>query len=291
MSDTLEPFESAILKVARASRHIQELEHGIGEYLASKPVVLIVEQPEDLIDLDCHVWVARVKRTVPKEFAVVIGDVVHNLRAALDLLATDLVRLNGQDGSSVYFPFAQTDANLERQIKEKNFRRAHPDVVALLRSLKPYTGGNVALRGLHDLDIQDKHQALIPTFSAAKTEEFTMLFNGAVNTIPEWASSIPRDGYWMVMMPALDNVPLGSEIAASYALIFHDDTPFAGSEIVPTLRGLCDYVTSVVKAFQSLYVGQSFPAKPTGPKSPHSRALVISPTTDPNHLNKFTRIK
>ena len=50
---------------------------------------------------------------------------------------------------------------------KKNFDRAGPDAVRLLRTYRPCTGGNATLRALHDLDVQDKHQAFIPAISTA----------------------------------------------------------------------------------------------------------------------------
>jgi hypothetical protein len=53
-------------------------------------------------------WVVRVREEVPVEFSAIIGDVLHNLRAALDLMAVQLVRLNHQSDDEVYrFPKPQ----------------------------------------------------------------------------------------------------------------------------------------------------------------------------------------
>ena len=190
--------------------------------------------------------------------AVIIGDVVHNLRSSLDLLATDLVALNRSDPKNVYFPFAKDAEGLEGQIKAKNFRNAHPDVVDLLRSMKPYTGGNTALRGLHDLDIMDKHQALVPTIFATKTRLHRFQNAGGFFDLPSFQTSI-CDGYRFAFMPPVANMPVGSEVATDFSLVFQEDTPFAGGEVVETLHGLCENVARVLEAFASLCKGQTFP--------------------------------
>ncbi len=100
---------------------------------------------------------------VPGDPEAVIGDCTHNLRAALDLMACDLVRAAGGNDKHVYFPFAHQEADLEKMIKEKNFDRAGDDAVTLLKSFKPHRGGDELLRAMHDLDIEDKHKALIIT--------------------------------------------------------------------------------------------------------------------------------
>ena len=88
---------------------------------------------------------------------------IHNLRASLDLLASDLVKMNGKSTRNVYFPFASSKEELDEMIIKKKFNLAGDKAVELLKSYLPYTGGNDQLRALHDLDIEDKHQKLIDT--------------------------------------------------------------------------------------------------------------------------------
>src|SRR5262249_39483140 len=52
-------------------------------------------------------------------------------------------------------------------IKRRNIDRASPEVLDMVRSMKPYVGGNIILRHVHDLDVDDKHKMIIPTFSHA----------------------------------------------------------------------------------------------------------------------------
>jgi hypothetical protein len=61
-----------------------------------------------------------------------------------------------------WFESRESADKLDDMIRRRHFDRAGTDAVALLRSLKPYHNGNAALRVIHDLDIRDKHQALIP---------------------------------------------------------------------------------------------------------------------------------
>jgi hypothetical protein len=157
----LAPFEAPKLKLERARFHLKELESEVTAYFSRKPMVLVVEKPKGFEQLGSHSWTVRFREPVPKHIAPVIGDVVHNLRASLDLLACDLVRLAGKSTKEVKFPFCDNPDKLDFFIKERKFYRAGPEAVALLKTLKPYKGGNIALRAIHDLDIRDKHEALI----------------------------------------------------------------------------------------------------------------------------------
>jgi hypothetical protein len=277
MTEPLLPFEAAKLKVCRAYYHIGSLRASITTFLAGNPFAIIVEQPEAWAKLDKYVWTARIKTPVPKEFATAIGDVVHNLRTALDLLASDLVRLNGKDTNNVYFPFAINARKLEEQIKKKNFDRAGQDAVRLLRTYKPYTVGNSTLRALHDLDIQDKHQALIPAISTAQMPPCTLLAsNGEYCAIPSWKSAIPRDGYWLVAIPMVANMTLGTKIQANFTLVFDQDTPFAGGEVLPTLSSLNELVASIIESFAAISVGKAFPTSaPTAKGHPLVKTLIV----------------
>ena len=93
----------------------------------------------------------------PEELSAIFGDIVHNLRTALDLAASACVRANGKSDKGVFFPFCKEASELDAMIKRRNIDRAHPDVVSYIRSLAPYKGGNIALRAIHDLDVRDKH--------------------------------------------------------------------------------------------------------------------------------------
>lgn len=91
-------------------------------------------------------------------------------------------------------------------------------------------------------------------------------------------------------MPELNNVPLGSEINATFALVFNDDIPFPGHEIVPTLTSLCEHVPSVIEAFASLCEGQAFPIVAAGKPGDSVKTLIIGPTDNQSLLNRTTRL-
>ena len=96
-----------------------------------------------------------------------IGDAVHNLRASLDLIVCNSVRINGKSANKVYFPFCEGQNRLKKTIVEMRLsNRAGADLEASLRSIEPYKAGNILLRAIHDLDIFDKHDALLPVIGA-----------------------------------------------------------------------------------------------------------------------------
>lgn len=155
-----DPFVGPRLKTARAKKLIAELESEEASFVGSTAF--------SFSDLD----EAKLRRTVifsnspPQEIGCIVGDIVHNLRASLDILLNDIGRLRGMNTTSFKFPFATDADHLEARIKSMKLSHLGNDVVDEIRILKPYRGGNQPLRDLHDLDISDKHEFLIPVFGA-----------------------------------------------------------------------------------------------------------------------------
>lgn len=148
-------FSGSLAKVDRANTFIAELDSELAKF-------------RDANKFSGKIAVVDGEYAINVEFpdigdlpSVITGDVIHNLRASLDLLASELVRLQGHSDAKVYFPFAKDVDAFDKAIKDRDFDKAGADAVDLLRTFEPYKGGNDLLRALHDLDIQDKHTNLV----------------------------------------------------------------------------------------------------------------------------------
>ena len=220
-----EVFAASPIKIDRAKKHIKELEQIEVDYTASSSIQPISGFPSvpgqpSISQITLHI------DNFSGELNAVLGDVIHNLRAALDLLASDLCRINNQSADSVYFPFCHKAEKLDEAIKNKNFHRAGPAAIRLLREWKPYPGGNTMLRAIHDLDIQDKHQMLIPTTVAISSQLFA-------------------DAHGNFVLNE-DHRPAGAR------LHFPSDSVLAGEAIIKTLHDLVDLTTRIVESFKAL---------------------------------------
>ncbi|MGH9354249.1 MAG: hypothetical protein ACRD2G_19140 [Terriglobia bacterium] len=226
-------FEAPKIKLRRAAKHLNELEKAIEAYVASGPAKF----ESRIFDPDDGRQCAEISLTVtgpPPETAAMIGDVVHNLRSALDLTACEPVRVRLGPSvrvDDVYFPFARRCEDFDLMIRNRNFDRAGHRAVELIREFKPYAGGNAALRAIHDLDIQDKHTALIPT---------VMNVGGPV--LRRWDD----DGTPNLSFIGDPNSP--SEVK----VVFPPNISLAGQEIIPALHDLVELATSIVEAFCAL---------------------------------------
>jgi hypothetical protein len=163
-----------------------------------------------------------------------------------------LVRLNGKSDKNVQFPFSTDGSDLEKMIKRHNMDRASPDVVELIRSLKPYGGGNNALRSVHDLDIMDKHRTLIPVFEMAEVPPF--VFGHAL--FQKVRVGPISDGMFIMALPGDSGLEVGLEISALLHLRFPEGVPLAGHEIIPTLHELAESVAGILEIFETHCFGQ-----------------------------------
>jgi hypothetical protein len=128
------------------------------------------------------------------------------MRTALDLMASELARLNQRNDKNVYFPFAASIDDFPDAIKSRHFDKCGQDAVDLLKTFSPYKGGNEKLRASHDLDIQDKHTSLILTMA---TQEFYL--QGDVTCLPGASYQVPvtTEGHQFTFSPGpLESLPV-----------------------------------------------------------------------------------
>lgn len=108
-------FVGAKLKFKRAIVHRQALVDCLKQHAETIPAANILIRSKD-----GAYSVAQVKRApVPDEASMIFGDAVHNFRTCLDVLANELVVVNGNVPKGVYFPIPSSKNDLETAINKK----------------------------------------------------------------------------------------------------------------------------------------------------------------------------
>ena len=104
------------------------------------------------------------------------------------------------------------------------------------------------MRALHDLDLLDKHNDLIPTLAlAAQTNDLRVgNFLMSENKIDL------KEGRVLLSYPGI-GAALMMPMPLRLCMRFGDDQPFAQSEIVPVLNRLTEQISGIVEAFAALY--------------------------------------
>ncbi|WP_348267729.1 hypothetical protein P8936_00450 [Edaphobacter paludis] len=172
-SDKLESTDRLILvqvKVEGAKKHLRNLATDI---LALDHVAILTPDPDTGIAPHPIALLHPNKiQSVPKlpfNIVTMAGDVVHNLRTALDHLAYHLVAvgmecapvlpLTDAEMRQIAFPIAETLKQYEAD-KPKRVKGMLPEAVEAIDRCKPYKGGNDELWRIHELDNIDKHRTL-----------------------------------------------------------------------------------------------------------------------------------
>lgn len=214
----LPPFEGPFAKLEHAGHHLVELYCLVRAYQkTAKPSFVKTEREIDP-------WQIATDPPVPVSIALTIGDIAHSLRSALDVMLCDIAALRQVGLSDMKFPFFDSELTFQERMagsaKNAPFKKLGGDVVRLISEYRPYKDGNALLRGLHDLNNQDKHRMVIPStiHSVAGVSLHTMLMSAldeqANNLSPGSLTereniNAAREKNYVVISPFAPTVSLG----------------------------------------------------------------------------------
>jgi hypothetical protein len=155
-------FRDARLKIDRAKKHIADLKTAIVA-LEDTYRATIEQHPNTTAQSLIHEFPEA--ENALGNLSLIIGDVIHNLRSALDFAWYSTISKHLPDKNSDYtkFPVFETKQSVEGALHgievDARCKRLFDCIVS---ELQPYKGGhNSAIWTLHDLDISDKHLLLL----------------------------------------------------------------------------------------------------------------------------------
>ena len=88
------PFSAPSAKTQRARKHLAELGEEVATYIAGGPAKF--NATPTMKDGLRRIEIRANFSGPPESMGVIVGDIVHNLRAALDLTACEMVRAAGE---------------------------------------------------------------------------------------------------------------------------------------------------------------------------------------------------
>ena len=151
------------LKIKRAKVHFADLEALWRGFLKAHPYEWVRENDPQTGESGLRLKQAQ---PLPLCVPVLAGDLIHNLRSALDQLVWQLVKANGGEPEENPSAHSFTVWDLEAKC-QTGFPGGAAGVskaaLKFLKGLKPYKGGNDALWAIHYLDIVDKHRMMVTT--------------------------------------------------------------------------------------------------------------------------------
>jgi hypothetical protein len=233
------------LKVERAYRHINELISAT-EPLSRDLYTIRVETNVELVgDRIPYALMYRPTKPVPETLALIIGDAVHNLRAALDHLVSGIVAT----GVRERFPVHPLRKNLEAAPVLNAIEQALPGAKRLiLEEIRPEDGPNETLWAFNGLDNDDKHNLILPTVTVATVRNI----NARVGNNSYVDCSVGGDGSKPIAIfgTAMPMAAQG-DFQTSVEVSFRNGI-FAGEPVVPTLTKIVEVVSKTIDSFERL---------------------------------------
>jgi hypothetical protein len=255
LSAQIDPLLSCRIKVDRANLHFNELTEATRKFTARwTHQIYSDEESEPSI----KIYRIRILEDIPAEWSGFIGDIIHNLRSALDCLAAELIiKFHPAAGEpelrDTYFPIAREPSDLNRGRRSRFLNRVGPRVERLVRRLQPYREGKGhVLWQIDALDIADKHRRIIPAFAGVGSINFFVVppSNGSRLDLPKYQPPFPlKDGDEICRVGFFEphfesNAHFRLEIA------FNEDQIVVGEPVMLTLEKFIQYVDRVVEIFR-----------------------------------------
>ena len=204
--------------------------------------------PDNTPVLWYELWYHPIK-PIPETFALIIGDVVHNFRCALDHLCTGILR-SKKPNAKGHFPMERNWTKFESLPVISELEAALPGARKLLLcQIRPYGGQRERLWSFNQLNNDDKHNLLTPTVTIARIRGVNISSGNThvgemiVDTnAAESARMIHSD--WPIKFD--------EDAEAIVQLSFGHAKVFENEPVVPTLKLIGDVVTETLNSFERL---------------------------------------
>lgn len=197
-------------KLERAEEHLTDVEGMIADYVGRDPYE-VGERMEN--DEGRSIRFLRFTEQPDNMLAVVIGDVIHNVRSALNHLAVACVPREKRRRRLQFPIFDEDPATIEDLKRRKTALNAWksqtegmiPEARAALQTLQPYNSvfDNKTLHGLtivEELSNTDKHRELVVTGSGLRNPTVRKFING-IALRPESVVGDVKDGAQITSEP------------------------------------------------------------------------------------------
>jgi hypothetical protein len=185
-----------LLKVGRATELVLQLEGRLAAWNAAMHLetVMVPEPGGRVVNA-----VLEVHEMPPvDEWSLIVGDVLHAYRSALDAFAWDLAHLDGMEppnATQVYFPVSSTESGFNKKVAALG--NIPPIFGQRMRKFQSFavTSGIPTLATLHTLNIDDKHRGTLRAGAKLGKIASSMLIKTTEpNTTADWQIAQPTQG-------------------------------------------------------------------------------------------------
>ncbi len=249
------------VKLFRALQHLETLDAEIQGWLETEPYS-VVDQFEPQQGM--NVVRAQITSQPPSEWGALVGDVVHNLRSALDHLAYALAEsytgapLPDDIARSSEFPIFDSAADFSERKRNgrptarsglHKIRGVDPSVQAIIEGLQPYHGGDHArLAVLRDLSNRDKHREFVLSPFLRSSDIGGRIVGSALVDRVEMSRRGPvEDGTVLAsyrVYPRPGQAYVDMEFHFSFDVAFEEGPPGYGAPVSELLRDIRAFLLS-----------------------------------------------
>jgi hypothetical protein len=259
MAGHLVPLSGPSIKIQRADKHLHELADAINRFRESGAYQLAIEPDHEARK---HILRAKIERAPPVvEWGIVIGDIVHNLRSALDHMMWSLTaRYCGPPPEIIGGAWRYVDFPI--QCRSWNEAAAFPikgmpaELIAYVKHLQPCNRSQDdplrdPLAVLNELWIGDKHRTitLVQYYAHTKLEPFGMV----LRTSSQRADGPVEDGAEIARVP-FGSLPPKMDVYArsTFDVAFEEGPPAYGGRVVHTLDRIEREVLSILWTLEAM---------------------------------------
>lgn len=187
---------------------------------------------------------------IPDDLAVLIGEIVVQLRSCLDQLACELATLSGAENvKGVYFPIAKNEADYFARGTRDKIRKLRKDIQDIIDSYKPY--GDSIFVALNTLANTDKHQKLIDAVPNVEQTLYKFFGEQPFKRLEFWARNpapLEHRGAELLRIPA-DSPINGLHLSLDCSLVFAVE-PIVGEPVAETIMEMARAVEDVISTFE-----------------------------------------
>jgi hypothetical protein len=252
-------FEGSKLKIGRSEKHAHEFLKDVQKFCGTEFMDLSIDFDEGMGRSGLKF---RMKENPPVELSMILGDAIHNLRAALDLAFVEFIEAVGIKPTKwSTFRVWESREKMVSTLSNSLFRGVD-DVTALFSDhIRNFEGGNELLVALDTLDIDDKHRLLIPTFSVVQLVNVSaevvnegggrMVFNNGTLRVGQGGvlKLVGADNLGMLTIKNMGTPRI--------AVLFGGSSALAQQPIVEALKALTNAATQVIAQFERFLADRS----------------------------------
>jgi hypothetical protein len=246
------------VKIARAKKHLEELDRAVNGFLKLNPYEIYNEFDPRTGE---EIWRIKVSIPPPVELGGIVGDIVHNLRSALDLAICQLVLINGgKVSNSTEFPIFTDRTKYQAKGRDK-VKGVSPAALKIIDYLQPcnqpYPPEDHMFYVLHRLDMADKHRLITPVTSAVMGDDSQInISNAVLYGMPQARGVNPvENGAEFLRLKHISKKPNTQiEPRLKFELVFDKDGPGQGQPILHLLPQVATFTEKSINWFDTLFI-------------------------------------